>query len=346
MQDTPTASDHYRLLHVIVGHKFLGYYENAIKSVLATTTNDEILVVDNASNQPEITRRLQEIADSEPRVHLVLRTSNDISRNTRVGGLYDAYNEVMAYVLERGYDYVHIMQHDMQMLWWDESVMRRAREIYEEYPECVNISMMSSSRLILLSDHPKFIKPKLMLLARWGLTDTGLYDIAKWRDRGMRFYDSETEHSRKYLSEGLKVFSHPLPTTVQIPWPVVVRKGKIVGREVDRRQEFLLRPLSPDEITRIKESTDPIWSEDICIPWGWTCLTPFWTTDLRSINYLVGLYRDIRHRRLRAAWPRWVRSGLPAGTSLRNIQRRPRLGMLSVIAVPMWYSLRRAVSRS
>jgi hypothetical protein len=276
----------------------------------------------------------------------VLRTTNDLSRNTKVGGLYDAYNEVMTYALDQGYDYVHIMQHDMQMLWWDESVIRRAREIYSEYPECVNISMMVPSRLILLSDHADFVKPKLMLLARWGLTDTGLYDIARWRARGMRFSDSETAHSRQYLHEGLKVFSHPLPTVVPIPWPAVVRRGKVVGREVARRQEFLLRPLSRREITHIKESTDPVWSEDICIPWGWTCLTPFWSTDLRTFDYLVRLYRAIRASGLRAAWPHWERSGLPAGASLRGVQRRPRFGMLSVIVVPIWFLLRQIIRRS
>ena len=66
--------------------------------------------------------------------------------NRKVGGLYDAYNEVVTYAIEQGYDYLHIMQHDMQMLWWDESVMVRAREIYTEHPECVNIHTLAIPR--------------------------------------------------------------------------------------------------------------------------------------------------------------------------------------------------------
>jgi GT2 family glycosyltransferase len=132
MQDRVTTSAPCRLLHVIVGHKFPIYFENAINSVVRMTTNDDILVVDNASNESSIIRRLQVLANAHPRVRLVLRTTNDLSRNSKVGGLYDAYNEVMAHALEQGYDYVHIMQHDMQMLWWDESIMGRAREIFAE----------------------------------------------------------------------------------------------------------------------------------------------------------------------------------------------------------------------
>jgi hypothetical protein len=233
----------------------------------------------------------------------------------------------------------------MQMLWWDESVIRRAQEIFSEHPKCVNISMLMQSRMLLLSDALDALKPKLFLLRKYGLTDSGLYDMAKWRARGMRFSDSETAHGLKYLKEGLQVFCHPRPTIVQIPWPAVVRNGKIVGREIEPRQEFLLRPLAPLEITQVKESTEPVWSEDVSFPWGWACLTPYWVSDLRTINYLVFLYRAIRLRGLRAAWPRWERRGLPAGASLRGVQRQPRFGMLPVVIVPIAFLLRRVIGR-
>jgi hypothetical protein len=346
MQDSVATSASSRLLHVIVGHKFPIYFENAINSTLRMTITDDILVVDNASNESSITRRLQMLANAHPRVRLVLRTTNDLSRNKKVGGLYDAYNEVMTYALEQGYDHVHIMQHDMQLLWWDESIMRRAREIFAEYPECVNISMQVPSMTFRLSGLLSYEKPKLILLSRYGLTDTGLYDMAKWRARDMRFSNSETAHALKYLNQGLQVFIHPLPPVAPIPWPAVVRNGKVVGREVKSRRELLLRPLSPAEITAAKESTDPVWAEDICVPWGWACLTPYYPSDLRSINYLVSLYRTIRHRGLRAGWPRWERRGLSAGRPLRGVQRQPRFGMLAVVAVPIWHSLRRTIMRS
>ena len=336
----------YRLLHVIVGHKFPNYFENAVKSVLRMTQDDDILVIDNASGEPEIIQRLQAIANGESRIQLKLRTTNDISRNSKVGGLYDAYNEAMVYALDHGYNYVHIMQHDMQMLWWDEVVMRRAREIFAEYPECVNIQMLIHYRLIQLSDNLDYLKPKLMFYTRYGLTDTGLYDMAKWRAQDMRFSDSEQAHAREYLQKGLRAFCHPLPTVAPIPWPAVVRSGKIVGQEIELRQEFLLRPLSSSEIARVKESVGPVWLEDVCIPWGWTCLTPYWVSDLRSINYLVCLYRSIRVHGLHAAWPKWERRGLSAGPSLRSVQRQPRFGMLSVITVPIWHLLRQPVGNS
>lgn len=340
MADVP-----YRVLHAIVGHKFPVYFRNAVTSVLALTGNDDVVIVDNASHLPELTRELQSIADKEPRVRLHLRETNDTSRNSKVGGLYDAYNEVVAYALRQGYDYLHIMQNDMQLLWWDESVMIRAREIYAEYPECVNISMLFLPFYTLtLDDAVEYMKPKLAYLRNYGLTDTGLYDLARWRRLGMEFLDSERAHASKYLSQGHRVFLHPLPAVAFLPWPAVVRGGRVKGREPVPPERFLLRPLTPSEVTHVKEVTALPCLEDVAVPWGWTCLTPYWVTDLRSIDYWVYWYRDIRHRGLRAAWPRWERRGLPSGTPLHRVDRRPRMYVLPALFQPPWYAGRRALA--
>ncbi len=106
------------------------------------------------------------------------RTTNDVSRNSKVGGLYDAYNEVMTYALDQGCDYIHILQHDMQMLWWDQAVTSCAVDIFAEYPECVNIQTLINYRLLSFSDDLECLKPRLMFYTKYGLTDTGLYDMS------------------------------------------------------------------------------------------------------------------------------------------------------------------------
>jgi hypothetical protein len=344
MQDDGAIDAPCRVLHAIVGHKFPVYFTNAIKSVLLMAEDDDILVVDNASNLPELTRELRLIASKEPRVRLLLRDTNDITRNAKVGGLYDAYNEIVSYALSEGYDYLHLMQSDMQLLWWDKSVMRHAREIYAQHPECVNISMFVQPHYSLTyGGNLEYVKPDLVRLTDYGLTDSGLYDLERWRKLDMRFLGSERAHSKKYLSQGLRVFLHPLPTAAFIPWPAVVRGGRTKGRELRSAQRFLLRPLTPGEVSQVKQASKPPCLEDLGVPWGWTCLTPYWLTDLRSIDYLVYLYRDIRSRGLRLAWPRWERRGLTAGTSLRRVQWRPRSGLLPVIVQPVWYTLRQAL---
>jgi hypothetical protein len=334
----------YRVLHAVVGHKFPAYFTNAVRSVLLMTGSDDVVVVDNASGLPALTREFEQLAEREPRVRLLPRETNDISRNAKVGGLYDAYNEVAGYALREGYDYLHIIQNDMQVVWWDESVIQRATEIFAEYPECVNICTLARSRYTALGGNLEYVKPGLALLQNYGLTDTGLYHLERWRKHGMCFLDSEYAHSRKYLGLGLRVFFHPLPAVAFIPWPAVVRGGRVKGREIHPVREFILRPLTPDEIIQLKLAAEPELTENIAIPWGWTCLTPYWATDLRTIDYWVGLYRDLRQRGWRAARPRWERRGLAGRTPLRRVQRRPRLGLLPAVVQPAWHAARHALA--
>ena len=349
MLDDKGSDPAFRVLHAIVGHKLPGYFFNAVNSVLSMAPTDDVLVVDNASNLPALTQELQSIAAREPRVRLLLREDNDTTFNKKVGGLYDAYNAVMEQALHQGYDYVHIMQHDMQLLWWDAAIPQLASEIFAEYPECVNVQTQALPRHFTLGEGLEHVKPKLVLMPYYGLTDTGLYDLAKWRARDLRFGHSEEAHALKYHREGLRAFCHPLPTVAPVPWPAVVRAGEVIGREVRPREEFLLRPLTDGEINQVKESTETIWLEDVCVPWGWTCLTPYWVTDLRgtnAISYWVYRYRDIRSRGLRAAWPRWERRGLPDGASVLGVQRAPGFGRLRLVIQPTGYVIRQAIGRS
>jgi hypothetical protein len=118
---------------------------------------------------------------------------------------------------------------------------------------------------------------------------------------------------------------------------------------VQPREKFLLRPLTDAEINQVKESTETVWLESVCVPWGWACLTPYWVTDLRttnSINYWVYRYRDIRSRGLGAAWPRWERRGLPVGASLRGVERSPKFGRLGLVIQPVRHAAYQAIGRS
>lgn len=337
-----------RVLHAIVGHKLPVYFSNSVRSVLLMAPGDDILIVDNASGSPALSRELELIIAHESRAKLIVRESNDISRNAKVGGLYDAYNEIMSYALDGGYDYLHIMQHDGQIVWWDSSIIQTAQEIFENNLECVNIITQALPRHMTLTDELEYVKPKLVKLRHYGLTDTGIYCLARWRAADMRFGDSEVAHAREYFEQGLRVFCHPLPTVAHVPWPAVVRGGRTKGREVQLRHQFLIRPLNTNEIARVKESVDPVWLEDVCIPWGWKCLMPFWVTDQRSMDnwYLMYRYREMRISGLRAALPRWDRRGLDPGAPILMAQRRPRFWIWQVTVLPPSYTLLRRLRRS
>jgi hypothetical protein len=338
----PDGSTDPRVLHVIVGHGLPGYFLNAVRSLRAVAAADCLLIIDNASPQPELRAELQRLADADGNTELIMRSANDLQVNRKVGGLYDAYEIAFEHALARGFDLLHLVQGDFQVMWWDDELVRKSWAIYESHPRCVNIQMQIMSRDRMLTEELVTMASGLVKMRKYGLTDTGLYHLGRWRDLGMRFSTAEQSHAQRYLDEGLEVVRHPWPTDAPIPWPAVIRNGTQKGREVAPGKPFLLRPLTAGQVATLRSAADGVWLEDWCIPWGWACLTPMWVTDLGSIDYWVLRYRDARRNGLRHALPRLETRGVERAdrrAGLGCYRHRPSIFRLFV-AVPVREGIR------
>src|SRR5271165_3974124 len=304
-----------RVLHVLVGHGLPRYFLNGARSIRATAREDHLLIVDNASPNAGLKKALAELAERDDKVDVIFRTVNDVAVNGKVGSLYSAYNAAFEYASVRDYELVHLVQGDMQTLWWDEDVVCKALELYAAHPKCVNILTMLLPRdNLLMEDIVESTTAGIFKVRNYGLVDTGLYDLARWREWEMAFGNAEMEHGKRYLDAAFEVLCHPWPTDAPVPWPPVIRRGVQRGREVTTQEPYLLKPLSADEIMLVKER-DRTWLEDVCIPWGWMCLTPMWVTGLESIDYWVLRYRDARRHGLTHFLPRVESRGLEKGKS-------------------------------
>ena len=330
------------MLHVVVGHGLPRYFLNTLHSVRATAPDDHLLVIDNASPDAGLRQELRRIAEEDDQVDLILRSANDLTHNRKVGSLYDAYQVAFDQAIARGFDLVHLLQGDFQMLWWDAELVRKSLDIFNSNPQCVNMLMQFLSRDNKLTDALVISSTDgLARLSKYGLCDTGLYHLGRWQARSMRFGIAEQDHGKRYLNEGLEVLCHPWPTDAPIPWPAVIRNGVQRGREVATPKPFLLRSLPPEEIARVKGATWMVWLEDVCIPWGWACLTPMWVTGLDSMDYWALRYRDARRNGLRHLLPRLDLRGMDNGGHRKRIMPyRPSLFRL-LFAAPVREALRR-----
>ena len=267
-------------------------------------------MIDNASPQERLRRRLEAIAATDRNMELILRTENEAA-NGKVGGLYHAYRIAFDRAASQGVRFVHLMQADMQLLWWDDDTMPFARSMLKRHPNCVNIQTVALSRDRWLAG--EFAVDPLTgdtVLTRYGLTDTGLFDLKRWREFGLEFENAEESHGTSALQAGVQVVVFPSPTEAQIPWPCVTRGGRQRGREVRTRKEFLCRPLTPEEVRSVKDATSPVALEDVCVPWGWFCLSPMWVTDLDNPYYFALRRKDVALNGWCRAFPRWVTVGL------------------------------------
>jgi len=308
---------------------------NCVRSVRASAARDRLLIVDNASRDGRLRSELADFARHDPAAELITREQNDLTRNSKVGGLYEAYRDAFSYALAGGFDYLHLIQGDMQLLWWDQDVVVKASQMFGQVLSCVNIVTCLQPLLKRHSDefeHDRAGTPaRAPSRLKWfGLTDTGLYDLQRWQQHAMQFAQSERLHGRAYLEQGFSVLCHPWPTVAPIPFPAVVRRGRQIGREVERRAPLLLEPPSSAAVGAIK-SRPWTWLEEVCVPWGWQCLSPMWVTDLRGADYLAALRRHVLGCGMRDGRPRWV--GIVVGDERpRRVQRRPSLLRLLLIS--------------
>jgi hypothetical protein len=352
MTDPATASPEAaplvpRVLHVVVGHGLPGYFMNAVRSVRAVARDDPLLIIDNASPQPELRAALSRFAEQDGNSELILRSANDVRRNRKVGSLYDAYEIAFEYAMDRGFGLLHLVQGDFQVMWWDDDLVRKTWEVYNAHPRCVNILTQFLSRDRRMTDDLAASGPGPVRMKHYGLTDTGLYHLGRWRSLGVRFSAAEQTHAKHYLDEGLEVLWHPWPTDAPIPWPAVVRNGVQRGREVATGRPFLLRPLPTRDVARVKGAAGEVWLEDAAIPWGWACATPMWVSDLGSIDYWVLRYRDARRNGLRHALPRLETRGVERADRRMGLgwcRYRPSIFRLFV-AVPASEGIRRLTRR-
>lgn len=334
-----------RVIHIVVGHGLRTYFLNAVRSVRLVAPNDEILVVDNASPDQHLRDELAMIASGDPKMRLLLRDSNSLV-NRKVGGLYDAYRDAFEIAISEEFDYAHIVQGDLQVLWWDSEVVSRAAAIFDANVRCVNIFMcMLSNDKAFDGSLEVSNADGLSRVSDYGLMDLGLYDLRRWKKLGVSFDNDEYEHGNRYLSEGFSVICHPWPTDAPIPWPAVVRNGVQQGREVKPVKPYLLRPLTSTDIEKLK-ARNWTWLEDVCIPWGWSCMAPMWTTHANA-DYLANRRQQVVRSGLAKALPRWERSGLDnqSWRSVVKSQYRPSLWRLFVI-VPSRELLSKATQKS
>lgn len=322
------------ILHVVVGHGLPMLFLNTIQSFHSVIPTARLLVIDNGSPQSSLHRDLVDCCDSNAATELVLREGVG-ARHAKVGTLYDAYQLAFEIARCQSLSYVHLVQGDMQLLWWDDDVVRRIGELYARHPRCVNISTKAFPRDRYLMKDVVVDQPSTdYVIPAYGMTDIGFFHLRRFDQLGLRFETSEEVTAAKALERGLEVVNSPWPTEVAVPWPAVVRRGRQRGREVRSQKPLFCLPLDADRIASIKASTRPVTLEQLCVPWGWSCLSPMFESDLGDWCYLNYRRHDLQQNGWVHGSPRWVTSGLDRKLDILFAPHRPSLLALLVQPLP------------
>ena len=298
------------LVHVVVGAGLPNYFRNCVKSCLVNTSDDVIAIYNRISetDAPDFEDIIEEWSS---RIHLI-EQENSLSESSRTGSLYRAYNLAIEMSLGK-YDWIHFLQGDMQVIRWNESVLDTLGDIFErsdcnDKPDekifCVGVYAPSIGATgNSTKNYTSSNRSDLLFFPSRAMVDSGIFSLARIEDHSFRFHGEEWEVDAELKSRGYRLAFFREPLTSFIPWPAVVRRGKVIGKEPAVRRStnssnqdhrFLLKNHPANESDRTSVPLEIVWAEDWVVPDGWTCFFPYWYTDLSTFDHVKRRVRTCR----------------------------------------------------
>lgn len=286
-----------RILQIIVCCKLPIYTENLVQSVIKQTNND-VLIIDNASGTYEMKKLLGRL-ERNHRIRIIRRKNND-DTNFKVGSLYDAYNEALEYGIRKNYDWVHLMQHDFQIIQWPTNEVNKLLKAFDSdlFLNFVTMSLAGEREQTFDKKIGAFPVPG------YGATDQGFYRVQTVKKINFRFRNSEHLNSKNYLNLGYQSYFFPIMLGGAIPWPAVIRFGRKVGNELCKRYESLdIRESQIIKINPKYKNDEKEWANysgnKFILPSNWVALFPYEYTDLLDFrlarlilnNIIVNIFR-------------------------------------------------------
>ena len=137
-----------KILHLVVGFGIYEYFVNSINSVLQNDKSSDVLIL-ITGNPKFFGWRVDShnfLFDYEYDVmskieYFVkeLKVSNKIiikkiipKKSGKTGSLYKAYNYALKFCRTNNYDYLNIIQNDMQLLFWNKNLIDLVQELFKK----------------------------------------------------------------------------------------------------------------------------------------------------------------------------------------------------------------------
>lgn len=272
------------------------YLENAVESFRRLFGRGDLLVVDDASADPVQHGVLDTLERGDVRVLRRERRPGGLH-----GGLYDGLNDAVDFALAEGYEFLQLVQDDMQFMWHDPDLEARLERVFAA-KDVVQVSPVFFKG-VLAADMPSRLAPEpatgCYRVPSYGMSDTGFVRLDLVHAEEFRFGPSENDVSSFWRRRGYALHVLATPFLAWLPFP-----DQLSPLSAPRRspRPLYLEPMDGGAVSRLtsRELEEIPFHEDHCRPWGWSCLAPYWFTRLGPEYFRRAL------RGARPSPPRWV----------------------------------------
>ena len=315
-----------KVLHLVAGFGIYEHFVNSISSVLKFDKSSDLLIL--VTGNPKLfgwkssTSNLcfDYLYDEFLRVENYiknLKVNNKIiitkivsNSNGKTGSLYDAYNYALSFAKKNNYNYLNIVQNDMQLLFWNNNLIELIEELFEKNANTIQIN----SGFPRKGSHPSFYKTSLnnikkiylgsikkkknIFYSNNAIGDWGIIDLNRANEANLFFEKNETFMSDEYCKKGFIGLFCPVPYIGVLPWPTTARKNKIIGTPLNlSHSDLLLKNVTEDLFYDLVSFDKELWQEDWVKTFGWYALNPCCYTDFKIKEYFVSLisYKKNNH---------------------------------------------------
>ena len=291
-----------KLLNCVLSYNRYYYLKNTVESLLEHFRFGDTVVVDDGSDDQMVKEYLAKLEHEGIHVDRRERWGDPQMYQYLHGGLYDNMDAGVKLAMEGGYDYIHFIQDDVQFVWHDPNLLKKVEHIFDTLPDASmveNIFFYGIGRDIILARLELLPQANCYHRRPHGMLDLGIASVALLKEHSFRFGNGvESTNSAWWRRHGYRTYRLHSPTMLQVPWPGVIRTSQEPSGGFKPSYKYFMKPLDEGQIRRL--TSRPLeeipFAEDYCLPWGWSCPTPYWNRPDNYDGYRRALYRKWRKR--------------------------------------------------
>ena len=286
-----------KLLNCVISYSRHYYLKNMIESLEEFFPYGDTILIDDQSDNPETLSYLDTLREGGMPVFL---TTQDKSTPLYKGGSYCAMDMAMDYAIDNGYEYVNVLQDDLQCLWYDADFEERVERLFSLSEKVLSVCSYFYKginktwvlrNITLYPEADGYDRKKLAIPAG------AIIHVERFTRLGLRFSDYATQElfNEPLYRAGYLSLTPRCPHFAWIPWPKATTYGVTKGTEKPPRKKYYYRPISGKKLAHFKNRSlnEVPFVEDYCETWGYLSIKPYWFTHFSAKKYFKMIRNNI-----------------------------------------------------
>lgn len=194
--------------------------DRCIQSTLKMCAGFEVILIDDASEDP----RTVELLETKRELFREVIVSKEPKLGKRHGNLYLNIQKACAYATEAGFEFLMMIQDDMQFVRpFDDSIGRQYGDLFDSGPKVLQVD----PRFLRRGNYEVLKERRAYRYGpRTSYADVGIVHLGRFNDLKWEFLEGERTNKERLADLGYERLFPFAPIAMHVPFPRVYRGGR------------------------------------------------------------------------------------------------------------------------